>query len=186
MGTESHSRRYVFRPNQVDSLERREVPTASPVQPNLRNFSATVVGSARPTPMDVSRPEEREVDFSATGKDSQGKPVRLTGSLTNFDPTTYSFIAGTLGTVTLSTRKANYHFDLSGPASDLNATSGVTDVHLSARRAGTAAKLRTHSSQILVSVGSLQIQRQAMPDGSEQVTATIIANTPWKVRTRRS
>ena len=187
MGTEARGRRYVFQPNRVESLERREVPSASSVPVSLRNLSATVVGSAHPTPFRVSGPGDREVDFSASGKDKAGHPIQLSGSLITYDPTSYSYLAGTHGSATLTTQNATYHFDVNGPKSDLNATSGISNLKFSIVKSSQLSTLSgTIMKRTIISVGAIQIQRQGAADGSEQVTATIVANAPWKVRGQRT
>ena len=187
MSTNTRGRRYVFMPNPIEPLERREVLSATPIPADLRNLSATVVGSAHAVAIHLTGPGDREVDFAASGKDTLRHPISLSGSLVTYDPASYAYIPGTYGSATLTTNRGTYHFNILGPGSDLNAGSGISNLKFSIAKPGKAPNtMGTISPQVVVAVGTLQVHRQMNPDGSEQVTASIIASAPWKVRVRKS
>jgi len=182
METKARTGRYTFRPASVSNLERRDVPSGG-MSANLRNLSATVVGDAARSVADATDPADRRVVFAGAGKDQAGRPVRLMGSLVTYDPQSYAYIPRTTGTATLVTRRGAYHFNLDGPRSDLEATSGTTNVtfgvtrHRPApNRIGVVRPLR------LIARGSMQVHREPGLNGGEEFTATITIQSPVRGR----
>lgn len=177
METDRRSRHYVFRPNPVTGLERRDVPSVGAMPAELRNLSATIVGSTHPVAMNDSGPGDRQIAFSGTGKDRAGRKLSLSGSLITYDPSSYAYRAGTFGSAKLVTKRGVYQFNLEGPASDLNADSGVSNVTFWVSKARPAPnQVGAARAPLVVAKGSLQVHREPGPNGGEFTGSIVLAS----------
>lgn len=172
METKPRSGRYVFRPARVDGLERRDVPAAAGVGAlaGFKSLNATVVGTAH---VDASSATYQAFDFRGAGKDSGGKLVRIEGALVAQASATADSSA--TGAGVLRTNRGTYQFRLQGPASELNSTSGLTNLKMTVSRPGLAPHSRggAVARPRDVAQGAIQFHRETGAGGAPEFTASI-------------
>ena len=167
MGINSRATRYVFKPA-VARLERRDVPSALGVPPDLRNLSATITGSTEPGTESHAGSGSPELAFAGAGKDTAGHSIKLSGSIATSSATQPPQTPSSTGSATLTTRRGTYRFDMHGPVSDLASPSGVTNMTFTIQRQG------PHANLLDIANGAVQIHREPGPVGGEFTASMVI------------